>query len=136
MRQIIHATWRYEQQILDRRMRATHNKKINETNPVAHSVAGIDDNQNRAILKEVQARLQRNIVAGAIYATLDRLERKALISSRLGSGTAVRGGRARRYYLLEDEGLRALNESREADAMRTDRSPTRTPGRFPAETNE
>ena len=73
-----------------------------------------EDAYGRAILKEVQARLQRNIVAGAIYATLDRLERKALLSSRLGLGTAARDGRARRYYSLEDAGLRALNESRAA----------------------
>src|SRR5260370_31741528 len=72
------------------------------------------DAYGRAILIEVQAHLQRKIVAGAIYATLDRLERKALISSHLGSGTAARGGRARRYYSLEDAGLRALNESRAA----------------------
>src|SRR5260370_19157618 len=72
------------------------------------------DAYGRAILKEVQARLQRDIVAGAIYATLDRLERKALISSRLGSGTAVRGGRARRYYSLEEAGFPALNQSRAA----------------------
>jgi len=72
------------------------------------------DAYGRAILKEVQSRLQREIVAGAVYATLDRLEQKALISSRLESGTAVRGGRARRYYSLEEAGLRALNESRAA----------------------
>ena len=72
------------------------------------------DAYGRAILKEVQGRLQRDVVAGAIYATLDRLESKALVSSHLGAGTAARDGRARRYYVLEDTGLRALNESKAA----------------------
>jgi PadR family transcriptional regulator PadR len=68
----------------------------------------------RAILKEVQTRLAREVAAGAVYATLDRLEEKALISSRLGPGTAVRAGRPRRYYAIEDAGVRALNDSKAA----------------------
>jgi PadR family transcriptional regulator len=72
------------------------------------------DAYGRAILKEVQSRLQRDVAAGAVYATLDRLEDKALISSRLGSGTAVRAGRPRRYYGIENAGVRALNESKAA----------------------
>ena len=68
----------------------------------------------RAVLKEVQARLAREVAAGAVYATLDRLEGKGLISSRLAPGTAARGGRARRYYALEAAGERALNESKAA----------------------
>jgi PadR family transcriptional regulator PadR len=70
------------------------------------------DAYGRAILKEVQSRLQRDVAAGAVYATLDRLQDKALISSRLGSGTAVRAGRPRRYYAIENAGVRALNESK------------------------
>jgi PadR family transcriptional regulator, regulatory protein PadR len=68
----------------------------------------------RAILKEVQARLERDVTAGAVYATLDRLEEKSLISSRLGPGTAARAGRPRRYYAIEHTGVRALNESKAA----------------------
>ena len=68
----------------------------------------------RAILKEVQARLERDVAAGAVHATLDRLERKGLVSSRLGAGTAIRDGRARRYYSVEAAGVRALHDAREA----------------------
>ena len=66
----------------------------------------------RAILKELETRLQRKVAAGAIYATLDRLEDKTLIASELGSGTPKRGGRPRRFYTLAPSGLQALNESR------------------------
>jgi PadR family transcriptional regulator PadR len=70
------------------------------------------DAYGRLILKEVQSRLQRDVAAGAVYATLDRLEAKTLISSRLEPGTAVRAGRPRRYYAIEHAGARALNESK------------------------
>lgn len=72
------------------------------------------DAYGRAILKEVQDRLQREVAAGAIYATLDRLEAKGLAGSRLGPGTPQRGGRARRYYTVRAAGVRALNDSRAA----------------------
>ena len=65
------------------------------------------DAYGRAIFKEVAARLERDIAPGAVHATLGRLERKKLLSSRLGSGTPVRAGRARRYYRLLPAGLRA-----------------------------
>jgi len=68
----------------------------------------------RAILRGTERSLKRVIAAGAVYATLDRLEQKGLISSRLEEGTAVRSGRARRYYALTARGVKALNESKAA----------------------
>jgi len=68
----------------------------------------------RAILKEVQHRLRRDVVAGAVYATLERLEAKGLISSRLEPGTPVRGGRPKRHYAIEPAGIRALNAAKAA----------------------
>jgi PadR family transcriptional regulator PadR len=68
----------------------------------------------RAILKEVEHRLEREISAGAVYATLDRLEKKEFVSSRLAPGTAARGGRPRRHYAIEAAGLRALHEAKSA----------------------
>jgi PadR family transcriptional regulator, regulatory protein PadR len=68
----------------------------------------------RAILKEIEHRLQRKVTAGAVYATLDRLEAKGLVSSELGPGTPVRGGRPKRHYRIEPEGLRALSAVRRA----------------------
>jgi len=73
-----------------------------------------DDAYGRGILKDVQARLDRDVAPGAVHATLDRLERKRLLSSKLGSGTPVRAGRPRRYYRLTPAGVRALNDARKA----------------------
>lgn len=68
----------------------------------------------RAILHEIQERLERDVAAGAVHATLVRLERKALLGSHLGPGTAVRAGRPRRYYRLQPAGREALNQARAA----------------------
>jgi DNA-binding PadR family transcriptional regulator len=72
------------------------------------------DAYGRAILSRVQETLEREVAAGAVYATLERLEARGLLTSRLEAGTPVRGGRARRYYVLAAEGQRALGETRHA----------------------
>jgi PadR family transcriptional regulator len=71
-----------------------------------------EDAYGRAILKEVQVRLERDVAAGAVHATLERLAKKGLVVSRLGAGTPLRGGRARRFYRLQAKGVRALNDTR------------------------
>jgi DNA-binding PadR family transcriptional regulator len=68
----------------------------------------------RAVLKEVQLRLDRPVSAGAVYATLDRLEQKGLISSEVRPGDEARAGLQRRYYSIEPSGIRALNEAKAA----------------------
>jgi PadR family transcriptional regulator PadR len=73
-----------------------------------------DDAYGRGILREVQERLERDVAAGAIHATLERLEGKGLIRSRLGLGTPIRDGRSRRFYRLEPAGVQALNDARAA----------------------
>ncbi len=74
----------------------------------------VEEAYGRAILRGVQSGLGREVAAGAIYATLDRLEEKGFVSSRLEEGTPVRGGRAKRYYRLTALGTKALNESKTA----------------------
>ena len=72
------------------------------------------DAYGRAILNEVQRRLNRDVSAGAVYSTLERLGEKDLVSSKLAPGTALRGGRARRYFVPTSAGLRALTDARSA----------------------
>jgi len=68
----------------------------------------------RAVFRGTQESLRRHLAAGAVYATLNRLEEKGLISSRLEKGTPVRNGRPRRYYHLSAAGIKALNEAKAA----------------------
>src|SRR3954470_6995951 len=76
------------------------------------------DAYGRAVLNEVQRRLNRDVSAGAVYATLERLEGKRLVASKLAPGTEVRAGRPRRYYVPTALGVRALADARSAlDAL-------------------
>jgi len=56
----------------------------------------------------------RTITRGALHTTLDRLETKALVRSKLGEPLAARGGRPRRYYTVTPPGLQALRAARTA----------------------
>lgn len=54
----------------------------------------------------------REVTLGAIYAALDRAQRKGMARSWLGQPTAARGGRAKRHYSVTPEGEATLRESR------------------------
>jgi PadR family transcriptional regulator, regulatory protein PadR len=54
----------------------------------------------------------RNVSLGSVYAALDRLEIKKLVKSTLGESTPERGGRAKRYFSVTANGIRALQETR------------------------
>ncbi len=56
----------------------------------------------------------RDVSRGSIYITLDRLETKGYLKSRLADPTPERGGRAKRYYALRPRAVEALRESRRA----------------------
>jgi DNA-binding PadR family transcriptional regulator len=65
------------------------------------------------IRREIAERTGRDVSFGAVYTTLERLERKGYVSSRVGEPTRERGGRAKRYFRIEAPGMRALERSRE-----------------------
>ena len=65
------------------------------------------------IRKTVENATGRSVSIGAVYATLDRLERKRFVGSWQGEATAERGGRAKRYFRIESEGQQALYETQE-----------------------
>lgn len=64
------------------------------------------------VRREIEARTSRDVAIGAVYATLDRLESKGLLSSELGEGDEARGGRARRFFRLLPSGVEALAHAR------------------------
>ena len=63
-----------------------------------------------AVHEELERRSGRSASMGAVYITLDRLESKGFLTSRLGEPTRERGGRAKRYYAPTRSGLAALKE--------------------------
>ena len=66
------------------------------------------------IAREVERTGGRRVLLGAAYAALDRLERNELVSSSIGSPTAERGGRAKRFFKVTPRGLRAIKDTQQA----------------------
>lgn len=66
------------------------------------------------VYDELVRRARRRVARGAVYMTLDRLEKKGLLSSYLTDPTPERGGRARRCYRVTRPALAALRASRRA----------------------
>jgi DNA-binding PadR family transcriptional regulator len=64
------------------------------------------------ISQAIESSSGRTVSIGSIYITLDRLERKGLVSSRLGEPTATRGGRAKTYFRITPKGLREVRQTR------------------------
>jgi DNA-binding PadR family transcriptional regulator len=64
----------------------------------------------------VQRRLERDahrpIALGAVYAALERLERKGYVRSAVGDMTPQRGGRRKRIFAVTAEGRRAATQAR------------------------
>jgi PadR family transcriptional regulator PadR len=60
------------------------------------------------IRQEIERRTSRTVSAGALYTALDRMEKRGLVTSRLGEPTPQRGGKRKRLYTLEPAGERAL----------------------------
>ena len=54
----------------------------------------------------------RDVVMGAIYAALDRLEEKGLVRSSLGEPTPERGGKRKRLFAITPDGVRLLKDLR------------------------
>jgi DNA-binding PadR family transcriptional regulator len=61
---------------------------------------------------ELERRTKRRVARGAVYMTLDRLEKKGLLDSWLTEPLAERGGRARRCYSVTKPAVAALRDSR------------------------
>jgi len=66
------------------------------------------------ISHEIEKRSGREVALGSVYAALDRLEEKGLVTSRLGDPTAERGGRAKRFFRATAQGLHDVRETRQA----------------------
>lgn len=65
-------------------------------------------NIRRVLLEEAG----RDVSVPTVYSALDRLESKGFVTSRLGDPTPERGGRAKKLFRVEPEGVQALREVR------------------------
>jgi PadR family transcriptional regulator, regulatory protein PadR len=71
-----------------------------------------DDAYGVPLSRELALRRGREVSVGSVYAALDRLELKGVVKSTLGESTPERGGRAKRYFRVTEQGLRSVQETR------------------------
>jgi DNA-binding PadR family transcriptional regulator len=66
------------------------------------------DAYGATIRRDIESRTGRDLAISAVYVTLERLETKGLVRSRIGEPTPERGGRRRKHYELLPAGRRAV----------------------------
>ena len=69
------------------------------------------DAYGATIRREIEGRTGRDLSISAVYVTLDRLEGKGLVRSRIGEPTPTRGGRRRKHITLLPAGQRAVTHA-------------------------
>ncbi len=91
-------------------MSATHIGELEQ-----HVLAGIIVNSECAsgyVLRECASQsLGRKVTTGVLYATLDRLLSKGLVTYVVGEGSIDRGGRPQRFFSITGEGRTALSDA-------------------------
>ncbi len=65
------------------------------------------------IRREIQGRRDRRVEIGAVYATLERLEKNGYVVSSISEPEPIPGGRSKKYFHPTDAGIEALRHSRE-----------------------
>ena len=72
-----------------------------------------DSAYGMSVRREIVDRTGRDVSIGAVYATLDRLSAKGLVTSAMSDPTPERGGRAKRSFRLTGAGINAVNRTRQ-----------------------
>jgi len=69
------------------------------------------DAYGATVCGEIERRGGRGVSVSAVHTTLDRLEQKGLVKSRVGDPTPQRGGKRKRHFEVAAAGLKALQAS-------------------------
>ncbi len=79
------------------------------------AILRLGDNAYGSTIRQLLAdSINRDVTIGALYTTLERLEKKGLVESKMGEATAERGGRAKKYFKVSAQGQSALKRSKQA----------------------
>lgn len=79
------------------------------------SILKLGDEAYGTTIRQLLAdKIERDVTIGALYTTLDRLEKKGFITSKMGEATNERGGRAKKYFRVSALGEQALKRSKQA----------------------
>ena len=75
------------------------------------AIAGRENAYGVSIAHAIEESSGRAVALASVYAALERLEEKGLITSVRGEPTAERGGRARTYFKPSAAGLKEAREA-------------------------
>jgi DNA-binding PadR family transcriptional regulator len=73
-----------------------------------------DDAVAIRLIEVLDSTADRPVSRGALYRTLDRMEKKGWVRHRMEAGAPERGGHRRRIFAVTDEGIAVLQASRRA----------------------
>jgi PadR family transcriptional regulator, regulatory protein PadR len=73
-----------------------------------------DEAYGVTITREIEETTGRGVAVAVVYATLDRLQERGLVTSSVGDPTPERGGRAKRFFRVTARGLRQARVTRRA----------------------
>ena len=71
-----------------------------------------DEAYGVTIAQELEQYTGREVVIASVYARLERLQERGLVTSSLGDPTPERGGRAKRYFSITGAGIREIRDAR------------------------
>jgi DNA-binding PadR family transcriptional regulator len=71
-----------------------------------------EDAYGVTIARELEQQTDREVVVASVYARLERLQERGLVTSRLGDATPERGGRAKRHFRITEAGIREVRDAR------------------------
>ena len=73
-----------------------------------------DEAYGVTIAQELEQHTGREVVIASVYARLESLQERGLVTSSLGDPTPERGGRAKRYFQITGAGIREIRDARTA----------------------
>jgi len=84
--------------------------QLGEFEEVVMLTVGIlyDEAYGVSVKKEIETRLKRGVIVGALQSALKRLEDKGYLKSREGEATEERAGRPKKYFTITAYGKKAM----------------------------
>jgi PadR family transcriptional regulator PadR len=72
------------------------------------------------VRQEIQGRTGRNVAIGAVYACLERLERKGYVRATVSDPEPIPGGRAKKFFRMTRAGAEAFRHARRMMSLMTE----------------
>ena len=73
-----------------------------------------EDAYGVTITREIEETSGRSVAVAVVYATLDRLEDRGLVTHLYGDPTPERGGRAKKFFQVTGRGIQQIKDTQRA----------------------